>query len=184
MYQFENDIVEILADKEKIDEICDRLAKEVTAVYENSGRRLVLVLVLKGSVCFAADLMRRIPLLCELDCMKVSSYGAGTVSTKNLQMQLDLRCDIEGADVLLLEDIVDSGRTLQALTGLLRHRGANSVRCCTFLDKPARRQVDFEADFVGMEIPDAFVVGYGLDYDEKYRNLPYVGILKPTVYEN
>ena len=130
------------------------------------------------------DLMKHITLPVEIDFMKVSSYGGSTKTSRNINILLDLyRKDMNQTDILIIEDIIDSGRTLQALTGLLRHRGANSVRCCTFLDKPARRQVDFKADFVGMEIPDAFVVGYGLDYDEKYRNLPYVGILKPTVYE-
>ena len=114
--------------------------------------------------------------------MKVSSYGAESHSSGFIQVHLDLKRSVEGADVVILEDIIDSGRTLQKLSGLLAGRGAHSVRCCTLLDKPARREVKFEADFVGRCIPDVFVVGYGLDYSERYRNLPYVGVLSPTVY--
>jgi len=132
---------------------------------------------------FATDLIRRIPLHCEMEFMKVSSYGKGTATSGFIQIHLDLKRDIKGADVIVIEDIIDSGRTLQKLQSLLSDRGAHSVKCCTLLDKPDRRQVDMHVDYVGMVIPDEFVVGYGLDYDEKYRNLPYVGILKPSVYE-
>ena len=183
MYSFENDIEIVLADEKKLADICDRLAREITATYENSGRDLVFVTVLKGSVFFAADLIRRIPLQCEMEFMKVSSYGAETHSSGLIQVHLDLKRDVRGADVIVIEDIVDSGRTLKQLTKLLSGRGANSVRCCSLLDKPDRRAVDFQADYVGKIIPDVFVVGYGLDYDEKYRHLPYVGILKPSVYQ-
>ena len=181
---FENDIKRVLADEAEIVRICDRLAKEITETYRDSGRDLIFVTVLKGSVFFASDLIRRIPLKCELEFMKVSSYGAGTSTSGFIQIHLDLKRDITGEDVVVIEDIIDSGRTLEKLTRLLADRGAHSVRCCTLLDKPERRVVDLDADFVGMQIPDEFVVGYGLDYDEKYRNLPYVGILKPEVYEN
>ena len=184
MYSFENDIKTVLADEAKLAEICDRLAREITATYENSGRDLIFVTVLKGSVFFATDLIRRIPLKCELEFMKVSSYGAGTSTSGFIQVHLDLKRDITGEDVVIIEDIIDSGKTLEKLTHLLADRGAHSVRCCTLLDKPERRMVDLDADFVGMEIPDEFVVGYGLDYDEKYRNLPYVGVLKPEVYSH
>lgn len=184
MYSFENDIKTVLADEAKLAEICDRLAREITATYENSGRDLIFVTVLKGSVFFATDLIRRIPLKCELEFMKVSSYGAGTNTSGFIQVHLDLKRDITDEDVVIIEDIIDSGKTLEKLTHLLADRGAHSVRCCTLLDKPERRMVDLDADFVGMEIPDEFVVGYGLDYDEKYRNLPYVGVLKPEVYSH
>ena len=182
MYQYEKDIECVLADEKKLAEICDRLAKEITETYENSGRDLIFVIVLKGSVCFATDLIRRIPLKTEMEFMKVSSYGAGTENSGFIQVHLDLKRDITGEDVVIIEDIIDSGRTLEKLSHLLANRGAHSVRCCTLLDKPERRVVNLDADFVGMEIPDKFVVGFGLDYDEKYRNLPYVGVLKPEVY--
>ena len=122
------------------------------------------------------------PLQCEMEFMKVSSYGAGTNTSGFIQVHLDLKRDVVGDDVVIIEDIIDSGKTLEKLKHLLSDRGAHSVRCCTLLDKPERRVVKLDADFVGMEIPDGFVVGYGLDYDEKYRNLPYVGVLKREVY--
>ena len=183
MYDINQDCQSVLLDQAEISEICDRLARRITEEYADSGRDLVFVTVLKGSIMFAADLIRRIPLPATLEFMKVSSYGAQTHSSGFIQVHLDLKRDIAGADVIIVEDIVDSGRTLQKLSGLLSNRGAHSVRCCTLLDKPERRQVEFDADYVGKCIPDVFVVGYGLDYDEKYRNLPYVGVLKPSVYE-
>ena len=183
MYDMNQDVESVLISQEELEEICDRLAKQITEEYGESGRELVLVTVLKGSIMFAADLIRKIPLPCNLEFMKVSSYGAQTQSSGFIQVHLDLKRDVRGADVIVIEDIVDSGRTLEKLTGLLSDRGANSVRCCALLDKPDRRAVDFQADYVGKNIPDVFVVGYGLDYDEKYRNLPYVGVLAPKVYQ-
>ena len=183
MYEISQDIESVLISEEELSGLCDSLAKQITAEYRDSGRDLVFVTVLKGSIMFAADLIRRIPFQCALEFMKVSSYGTQTHSSGFIQVHLDLKRDIAGADVVIVEDIVDSGRTLQKLSGLLANRGAHSVRCCTLLDKPERRQVDFSADYVGRQIPDVFVVGYGLDYDEKYRNLPYVGVLKPAVYQ-
>ena len=156
----------------------DRIGAEIQATYENSGRRLVMVVILKGSMPFAADLMKRLTLPIELEFMKVSSYGAGTKSSGEIKVSLDLnRDDLQDIDLLVVEDIVDSGRTLSRLTQLLRNRNAHSVRTCS------RREVDFVPDFCGTTIPDEFVVGYGLDYDEKYRNLPFVGVLKREVYE-
>ena len=175
MYEISRDIERILVGKEELNGICDRLAAQITAEYGDSPRDLVMVVVLKGSVMFATDLVRRIPRHVCLEFMKVSSYGAETESSGFIQVHLDLKRDVK--------DIVDSGRTLEKLSGLLANRGAHSVKCCTLLDKPERRQVDFNADYVGKTVPDVFVVGYGLDYDEKYRNLPYVGVLKPSVYE-
>ena len=129
------------------------------------------------------DLMKKIKTPVEIDCMKVSSYGAGTESSGKIHITLDLiRPDIEECDLLIVEDIIDSGRTLKYLTDYLMFKGARSVKTCTLLDKPSRRVVEFVPDYIGLEIPDEFVVGYGLDYDEKYRALPYVGILKPEVY--
>ena len=175
MYQMKDDIQAVLADEKAISDICDRLAAQITKEYRESERELILVTVLKGSVFFATDLIRRIPLPCGLEFMKVSSYGAGTSTSGFIQVHLDLKRDITGADVIIIEDIIDSGRTLQKLKHLLEEKGANSVKCCTLLDKPDRRQVEMQVDYVGMIIPDEFVVGYGLDYDEKYRNLPYIG---------
>ena len=183
MYDINQDCESVLINEKEIEEICNRLAGEITKDYTDSGRDLVFVTVLKGSIMFAADLIRRVPLPATLEFMKVSSYGAQTHSSGFIQVHLDLKRDIAGADVIIIEDIVDSGRTLQKLSGLLANRGAHSVRCCTLLDKPDRRQVDFRADYVGQCIPDVFVVGYGLDFSEKYRNLPYVGVLRPSVYE-
>ncbi len=179
----EKDIQGVLASTEELSRICDRLAAEITENYRDSGRPLIFVTVLKGSVFFAADLIRRIPLKCELDFMKLSSYGASTESSGFIQVHLDLKRDVKDCDVIVIEDIIDSGRTLQKLKQLLSERGAHSVRTCTLFDKPERRVVDLCADYVGMNIPDAFIVGYGLDYSEQYRNLPYVGILKPSVYQ-
>ena len=179
-----NDCAYTLVSEQEIAAICDRLAAEITETYKDSSRRLVMVVILKGSMPFAADLMKRLPLPLELEFMKVSSYGAGTKTSGEIKVSLDLkRDDLQDIDLLVVEDIVDSGRTLSRLTTLLKNRNAHSVRTCTLLDKPSRREVDFTPDFCGTAIPDEFVVGYGLDYDEKYRNLPFVGVLKREVYE-
>ena len=173
-----------LISADEISAICDRLAAEIQDTYKDSSRRLVMVVILKGSMPFAADLMKRLTLPLELEFMKVSSYGAGTKSSGEIKVSLDLnRDDLQDIDLLVVEDIVDSGRTLARLTRLLKNRNAHSVRTCTLLDKPARREVEFVPDFCGTTIPDEFVVGYGLDYDEKYRNLPFIGVLKREVYE-
>ena len=177
------DCESVLIGQEELAEICQSLAEQIDRDYADSDRELVFVTVLKGSIMFAADLIRRVNHPSVLEFMKVSSYGAETHSSGFIQVHLDLKRDIQDADVIVIEDIVDSGKTLEKLMGLLAERGAHSVRCCTLLNKPERRVVDFEADYVGKNIPNAFVIGYGLDYDEKYRHLPYVGILKPSVYE-
>lgn len=179
----ERDIECVLASKEELAALCDRLASEITENYRDSKHPLIFVTVLKGSIFFATDLVRRIPLACELDFMKLSSYGNASESSGFIQVHLDLKRDVRDCDVVVIEDIIDSGRTLQKLKQLLSDRGAHSVRTCTLFDKPERRVVDLCADYVGMNIPDAFIVGYGLDYSERYRNLPYVGILKPSVYQ-
>ena len=176
------DISEILVDSDEIDALVTRIAKEIDAAYTGEGR-LLLLCILKGSVVFMGDLMKKLESPAEIDFMKVSSYGAGTRSSGNVHIKLDLdRNDIDECDIIVVEDIIDSGKTLSYLVDYLKNRGAKSVRTCTLLDKPSRREVDFNADYVGREIPDAFVVGYGLDYDEKYRSLPYVGILRPEIY--
>ena len=178
-----NDIQEVLVSEEEIKDICDKLAKQITEDYKNSERKLVLICILKGSLVFTSELMKRIPLQLEMEFMKVSSYGSKTVSSGYINIHLDIkREDMEDVDFLIIEDIIDSGKTLSHLVRYLGERGAGSVRTCTLLDKPERRCVDFQPDYSGREIPDAFVVGFGLDYNEKYRNLPYVGILKPEVY--
>ena len=179
-----DDCAYTLVSEQEIAAICDRLAAEITETYRGSTRRLVMVVILKGSMPFASDLMKRLNLPLELEFMKVSSYGAGTKTSGEIKVSLDLnRDDLQDIDLLVVEDIVDSGRTLSRLTTLLKNRNANSVRTCTLLDKPSRREVDFVPDFCGTVVPDEFVVGYGLDYDEKYRNLPFVGVLKREVYE-
>lgn len=177
------DVESVLADAAKLDEITTALAARIDEDYKNTGRPLVMVCILKGSVMFFVDLIKKISRPVELEFMKVSSYGAGTATTGCINIHLDIkRRDYEKIDILMVEDIVDSGRTLSMLTGLFRERHAHSVRCCTLLDKPSRREVDFTPDYRGMEIPDKFVVGYGLDYNEYYRDLPYVGVLRPEVY--
>ncbi len=177
------DLSSILITKEEIDQITTTLAEKITEDYKSSTKPLMMVIILKGSVNFASDLMRKIPLPMSIEFMKVSSYGAGTKQSGEIKVQLDLKTDnLENYDILVIEDIVDSGRTLSRLTQLLRGRCAESVKTCTLLDKPSRREVEFVPDYCGRVIPDEFVVGYGLDYAEKYRNLPYIGVLDPKVY--
>ena len=177
------DIERILIDEEEINQIITRIAAEIDRDYANSGKRLLLLCILKGSVVFMGELMKKITLPVEIDFMKVSSYANGSKTSGNVNIILDLlRKDLHECDILIVEDIIDSGRTLSYLTEYLRLKGAQSVKTVTLLDKPSRREVDFKPDYFGKEIPDFFVVGYGLDYAERYRALPYVGILKPSVY--
>ena len=177
------DVEKILVSEKEIDEITTRLAKQIDEDYKNSDKRLILLCILKGSIVFMGDLMKKLTIPVEIDCMKVSSYGAGTVTTGSINIYLDLiRPDINECDILIVEDIIDSGTTLSYLTKYLLGKGAKSVKTCTLLDKPSRRKVDYTPDYCGLEIPDEFVVGYGLDYAERYRALPYVGILKPEIY--
>lgn len=175
-----DDVKEILLSEEQIREIVEGLGKQISEEYK--GKNLVLVSVLKGSVVFMADLMRAIDIPCSIDFMVVSSYGSGTESSGIVKIIKDLDMDLRGVDLLIVEDILDTGRTLASLIKILKMRNPNSVKICTFLDKPERRLADISADYVGACVPDEFVIGYGLDYDERYRNLPYVGILKPEVY--
>ena len=176
-----NEISKVLLSEEEIKEIVSRLGREITEDYK--GKNLLVVSVLKGSVMIMADLLREIKLPCRIDFMSVSSYGAGTVSSGNVKIIKDLDINLAGYDILIVEDILDSGATLSSLKEILLTRKPASVKICTFLDKPERRKANIVADYVGAVIPDEFVVGYGLDYDEKYRNLPFVGILSPAVYE-
>lgn len=178
------DIKTILIDEAQLQETVARIAKEIDEAYANVEGRLVLLGILKGSVVFMGDLMKRLKTPVEIEFMKVSSYGSGTVSSGNVKIHLDLSIeDISDCNILIVEDIIDSGRTLSYLTEYLKLKGAKNVKTVTILDKPSRREVEFTPDFVGLQIPDEFVVGYGLDYDEKYRALPYVAILDPRTYE-
>ena len=176
-----NDIERVLFSEEQIAEKVKELGKQISKDYKD--KNLLLVSVLKGSVAFMADLMRAIDINCKIDFMAVSSYGSGTESTGSVKIIKDLDIDLNGYDLLLVEDILDSGNTLYNLKKMLNNRNPKSVKICTFLDKPSRRTADLTADYVGAQIPDEFVVGYGLDYDERLRNLPFVGILKRSVYE-
>ena len=183
MTTIEKDVERVLLSEKELSDIVSRLADQITNDYKDSPRKLLILSILKGSLIFTSDLIRKIKLPLELDFMKVSSYGAGTVSMGPLKISLDLnRDDISDLDILVVEDIIDSGNTLSKLKKHLADRGAHSVKLCTLLDKPSRREVPLKADYYGTQIPDEFVIGYGLDYDEKYRELPYVGILKPEVY--
>ncbi len=177
------DVQKILVGEDEIKEIVASLGERITDDYKNSPKPLVAIIILKGSMVFASDLIRHIDLPLEIEFMKVSSYGAGTKNSGEIKIHLDLnRENLENYNLLIIEDIVDSGRTLQRLTQLLKNRNASCVKTCTLLDKPSRREVDFTPDYSGRQIEDEFVIGYGLDYDEKYRNLPYVGVLKREIY--
>ena len=179
----EKDVESILVTEEELDRITTRLAAEITEDYKDSPRKLLILCILKGSFIFTADLVRKISLPLDIDFMKVSSYGAGTKSSGEIRIHTDLlRDDLPDCDLLIIEDIVDSGRTLARLTQLFEHRLVGSVKTCTLLDKPSRREVEFVPDYVGTIVPNEFVVGFGLDYNEKYRNLPFVGVLKPEIY--
>ena len=178
------DVGRILVSEEELDRITSRIAEQIDRDYSGEDKHLVMVCILKGSLMFMSDLMKRVSVPVEIDCMRVSSYGCGTVSGGSINIILDLvRPDLDKCDILIIEDIIDSGTTLSYLTKYLENKGAKSVKTCTLLDKPSRRKVEYVPDYIGLEIPDEFVVGYGLDYAEKYRALPYVGILKPEIYQ-
>ena len=175
------DIQEVLFTEEQIAKMVERVGAEISRHYKD--KNLLLVSVLKGSVVFMADLMRAITIPARIDFMATSSYGSGVKTSGVVKILKDLDLELSGYDILMVEDILDSGKTLSYLTELLQSRGPKSIRVCTLFDKPERREVEVEATYVGSQIPDAFIVGYGLDFDEKYRNLPFVGVLKPCVYE-
>ena len=175
------DIQEVLFTEEQIAKMVERVGAEISRDYKD--KNLLLVSVLKGSVVFMADLMRAITIPARIDFMATSSYGSGVKTSGVVKILKDLDLGLSGYDILMVEDILDSGKTLSYLTELLQSRGPKSIRVCTLFDKPERREVEVEATYVGSQIPDAFIVGYGLDFDEKYRNLPFVGVLKPCVYE-
>ena len=175
------DVERILYTEEELRRRVKELGAQITADY--AGRRPILASVLRGSYIFMADLTRAIDLDVTVDFMAVSSYGAGTVSSGQVEIKKDLSDTIEGRDLIIVEDILDSGNTLYYLMDVLRARRPASFRICALMDKPERRTKPISADYVGFTIPDAFIVGYGLDYAERYRNLPYVGVLRPSVYD-
>lgn len=174
------DVERILVTENEILEINKNIANKINS--DLNGEPLLVIIILKGSTPFAMDLIKKLDMPVEIDFMQVSSYGKSTASSGFINLKKDIEQDITGKNVLIVEDIIDSGNTLFKIKTLFESRKAKSVRICTLLDKPSRRVVDVKVDYVGKEIPDEFVVGYGLDYDEKYRNLPYVGVLKREVY--
>lgn len=177
------DIARVLISEEEIDAATTRIAAEIDRDYKDMPGRLILLCILKGSVVFMGDLMKKVTTPVEIDFMKVSSYGSGTSTTGHVNIHLDImREDLGECNILIVEDIIDSGLTLSYLKGYLENKGARSVRTVTLLDKPSRRKVDFVPTYCGFTIPDEFVIGYGLDYDERYRALPFVGVLDPSVY--
>lgn len=172
-----DEVSKILISEDEIKEIIDRLAQQINRDY--AGKEIILVGLLKGSFIFMSDLMRKISLPCSIDFMIVSSYGGRTFSSGEVNIKKDLGYDIKGKNVVLVEDIIDSGITLSAVLDILKNREPASLKLCSFLSKPERRKKEVKIDYLGTEIPDEFVIGYGLDYDEKYRNIPFVGILDP-----
>ena len=182
MGNLEHNIDHILLSEDDIKGIVDRLAAQITKDYEN--KQLLMVGILKGSMVFMADLMRKVKINTKIDFMSVSSYGSGTTSSGEVRIIMDLKSPVETYDVLLVEDILDSGATLHYLKQLLLQRNTKSIRIATLFDKPERRKADIRADYIGAVVPDEFIVGYGLDFAEDYRNLPYIGVLKHEAYKS
>lgn len=179
----EKDIVEVIVTEEELQTTVKRLGQELTRDYE--GKEVLVIGILRGAALFMADLIKSMDLYLEIDFMDVSSYGAGTESSGEVRIIKDLESSVEGKHILIVEDIIDTGRTLKYLIELLNYRKAASIKICSLLDKPSRRLVSgIEVNYVGLEVPNAFVVGYGLDYNQRYRNLPYIGVLKPEIYSN
>ena len=174
------DVEEILLSSEQVQARVAELGAQLAVDY--AGRDPVLVSVLKGSIIFLADLVRAMPIPLSIDLMEVSSYGASTESSGQVRILKDLSTSIEGREVVVVEDIIDTGLTLNYLLRYLHDKGPASIKICCLLDKPARRLAEIEIDYRGFTIPDRFVIGYGLDYGERYRNLPYIGVLRPSVY--
>lgn len=172
----------VLVSAEQITDKAKELGRQITEEYKERKEVPLLVALLKGSVPFLSELAKHIELDVQIDFMDVSSYE-GTESIGDIKINLDLHCSVKGVSILLVEDIVDTGRTLKEVTRLLKNKGAKEVKVVSLLDKPDRRVVDIKADYVGFTIPNEFVVGFGLDYNQKYRNLPYIGVLKKEIYE-
>lgn len=170
------DDIKVLIDEEKIQNKIKEIANKIETDY--NGKEITLICILKGSTFFTVDLAKKINKIVKIEFIQVSSYGSSTVSSNNIELKLDLKESIEGKDVIIVEDIIDTGRTLSYLIEHLKQRNPNSLKLCTLLDKPERRIYDVKVDYTGFEIPDKFVVGYGLDYDELYRNLPYIGYIE------
>ena len=175
------DIESILLSEKQLEKIVNSIAKMIEKDY--NGKEFIMIGLLKGSVAFMADLMKKVDLDFAIDFIEASSYGSGTESSGKVKIKSEGTISVEGKHILLIEDIIDSGNTLNFVCNYLVTKGAKSVRVATLCDKPSRRKIPFTPDYVGAEIPDEFIVGYGLDYDEKYRNLPYIGVLKRSVYE-
>ncbi len=174
-------VEKVLVSEEQIEEICETLGKRITEDYQDSNS-LILLGLLKGCMPFMGDLMKHINLPVKLEYMSVSSYKGGISSSGDIKIRMDINSSVQNKDILICEDIVDTGKTLDTVVKLLLHRGARSVEVVTLLDKPEGRVIPFKPKYVGVEIPKYFVIGYGLDYDEMYRNLPYVGVLKEHIY--
>lgn len=178
----DNDIERVLYSVQDIQEACKRLGTQMAEEYKDKNP--LIVGVLKGAALFMTDVIRQMDILAELDFIDVSSYHGGTESSGEVKLEHDLSIDVAGRDIIIIEDIIDSGRSLKFMLDLLKERHVNSIKVCTLLDKPSGRVVEAKADYVGFIVPNEFVVGYGLDYRDQYRNLPYVGVLKPAIYEN
>lgn len=181
MPTMDEDVAEVLITAEELNARIRALGQQISADYQ--GEDLLLVCVLKGAVTFLADLMRQITIPHAIDFMAISSYGASTESSGVVRILKDLDTNISGRSVLIIEDIIDTGRTLKYITQNLKTRNPRSVRICTLLSKPSRREIEVPLDYVGFEIPNKFVIGYGLDFGEIYRSLPYIGVLKKEKYE-
>lgn len=180
-----NDIKEILYTKEQIQEMVERIGTEITNDFKDSSKKLLLVCILKGSVVFFADLMRSIDIPMEIDFMQASSYGKGVTTSGTVRIDLDLKTtDLSDYNVVVIEDILDTGNTLYHILNVIRAKGCKEVKLCVLLNKVDRHKREIPIDYEGVKIPDEFVVGYGLDFAENYRNLPYIGILKEEVYSN
>lgn len=179
-----NDIEKIMFSEEEVQKMVKKIGKQISDDYRNSDKRLLLVCILKGSLIFTADLMRAIDIPCEVDFMQASSYGDKTISNGTVHIRLDLKKhDLSDYNIVIIEDILDTGNTLYNLINVLHGKGCDDVKLCVLLNKPDRRERQITVHYEGAKIPDEFVVGYGLDYDDLYRNLPYIGVLKPEVYE-
>ena len=177
-----DDIEKIVYTAEDLHKKVAELGAQITADYKDAKEPIFCVGILKGAVVFYTDLVRQINLPVQFDFMIASSYGSGTKTSGEVKILKDLDYDIEGKHLIIIEDIIDSGTTMNYLLRYFQHRHPKSVRLCSLLSKPSRRTADVHIDYCGFEVPDEFLVGYGLDYAEKYRNLPYIGILKPEVY--
>ena len=181
MLHLHPDIEKVLVSEKELVKINKRLGAQITKDFQ--GKNIIVLGILKGCIFFMTDLVRNIDLPLSIDFMSVSSYGSSTRSSGRVKITKDVDIDLDGYDVILVEDILDSGNTLKYVSDILKTRGANSITIVTLLDKKERRVADIKADYVGCDVPDEFVVGYGLDYDQQYRNLPYIGALKRSVYE-